>query len=163
MCIMSREWEETSKDQTRGFAVVALDSPKCEANVGGALRAAYCYNARLVVVASKRIIRMPTDTFVTHRHIPLLACPDVFDALPYDCVPVAVELIPGAATLPDYEHPHRAFYVFGGEDATLGARVLDRCRDVVMVPTSRCMNLAATVNVVLYDRLSKQISRKNRA
>jgi len=138
-----------------GFACIALDSPKCEANVGGALRAAYCYGAGLVVVASRRIVRMPTDTFVTHRHIPLLACPDVFDALPYDCVPVAVEMIAGAIPLPEYKHPSRAFYVFGGEDATLDRRVLDRCRDVIVVPTTRCMNLAATVNVVLYDRMAK--------
>ena len=58
--------------------------------------------------------------------------------------------------LPEYQHPERAFYIFGAEDATLGARVLDRCRDRVFVPTVRCMNLAATVNVVLYDRMAKQ-------
>ena len=34
--------------------------------------------------------------------------------------------------------------------------VLAWCRDVVYVPTRYCMNLAATVNVVLYDRASKQ-------
>jgi tRNA(Leu) C34 or U34 (ribose-2'-O)-methylase TrmL len=28
-----------------------------------------------------------------------------------------------------------------------------------MIPTRLCMNLAATVNVVLYDRLAKQLMR----
>lgn len=37
----------------------------------------------------------------------------------------------------------------------LARRVLDRCTHRVMVPTAFCMNLAATVNVVLYDRLAK--------
>lgn len=141
----------------RGFAAIALDSPKCDANVGGALRAAYVYGASLVVVDARRVVRMPTDTYVTHRHIPLLVCDDIFAALPYDCVPVAVEMVEGAIPLPNYTHPQRAFYIFGGEDATLGARVIGRCRDVVIVPTSGCMNLAATVNVVLYDRMAKAL------
>ena len=64
--------------------------------------------------------------------------------------------VEGATSLVDYIHPERAFYIFGAEDATLGERVLSRCRDVIYVPTSGCMNLAATVNVVLYDRMAKQ-------
>jgi tRNA(Leu) C34 or U34 (ribose-2'-O)-methylase TrmL len=57
--------------------------------------------------------------------------------------------------LPGYKHPERALYIFGPEDGTLGHDVLDWCRDVVYVPTNGCMNLAATVNVVLYDRMTK--------
>jgi len=68
---------------------------------------------------------------------------------------VAVDLIEGAIPLHEYKHPERAFYIFGQEDGTLGERVLSYCRDVVYIPTSYCMNLAATVNVVLYDRMSK--------
>ena len=65
-------------------------------------------------------------------------------------------LIPGAQSLADYKHPERAFYIFGPEDGTLGERVLSWCRDVVYVPMEAgCMNLAAIVNVVLYDRASK--------
>ena len=45
---------------------------------------------------------------------------------------------------------------FGPEDGTLGPEILAWCRDVVYVPTRYCMNLAATVNVVLYDRAAKQ-------
>ena len=80
----------------------------------------------------------------------------MFDGVPYDCVPVAVELVPGATPLPKYVHPERAFYIVGADDATLDKRVLDRCRDRVIVPTNRCMNLAATANVVLYDRMVKR-------
>ncbi len=41
------------------------------------------------------------------------------------------------------------------ETGNCGKRILDRCRDRVMVPTKFCMNLAATVNVILYDRMAK--------
>lgn len=139
----------------RGFSVVALTSPKSDVNVGGALRAAQCYGADLIVFSGNRIKRESTDTMAAWRHIPMLKVADVFDALPHDCVPVAVELLPDAVDLIEYKHPERAFYVFGPEDGTLGAATVSRCRDIVKVPTRMCMNLAATVNVILYDRLAK--------
>lgn len=140
----------------RGFACIGLDNPKFDYNVGGVMRAATCYGARLVALSGERYVRERTDTFKSYRHIPVQRLEDVMDALPFDCVPVAIDLVPGARPLHQYVHPERAFYVFGAEDATLGARILDRCRDVVYVPTVACMNLAATVNVVLYDRCAKR-------
>lgn len=140
----------------RGFACIGLDHPKDVRNAGGVWRAAHCYGADLIVVAGARYKKSPLDTTKAHRHIPLLQTDSLFDVIPYNCVPVAVDLVDGATSLVEYQHPERAFYIFGGEDATLGARVLDKCRDRVYVPTQYCMNLAATVNVVLYDRLSKQ-------
>ncbi|MBD3350804.1 MAG: hypothetical protein GF364_04880, partial [Candidatus Lokiarchaeota archaeon] len=94
-------------------------------------------------------------TMKHYRHLPLLQVDNLKDVIPYDCVPVAVELIRTARPLMTYTHPERAFYVFGAEDATLGNRVLSWCRDVVYIPTNGCLNLAACVNVVLYDRLYK--------
>ncbi len=150
------------RNETRGFAAVALDNPKSNVNVGSTLRAAGCYGAGLVVLGGKRAaVRSACDTMATYRHTPVLRMPDVFDGLPFDCVPVAVDLVEGATSLQEYEHPQRAFYVFGGEDQTLGRRVLDRCRDRVVVPTLQCMNLAATVNVVLYDRVAKQLRKES--
>ncbi len=142
----------------RGFAAIGLDHPKTPENVGGALRACQCYGASMLAVAGKRFKRASTDTFKTWRHMPVLEVGDLQLVIPYDCVPVAVDLIPGAQCLTTYKHPERAFYIFGPEDGTLGERVLSWCRDVVYVPTDRCMNLAATVNVILYDRLAKMKS-----
>lgn len=140
----------------RGFSCVALDNPKSEVNVGGALRACGVYGASLMAVSGLRFKRVPTDTMKAYRHMPVVRVDDVFSALPFDCVPVAVDILGGAISLPEYAHPQRAFYVFGAEDATLGKRITDRCRDKVFIPMNGCMNLAATVNVVLYDRLAKQ-------
>lgn len=143
----------------RGYSAVAIDNPKCGANVGGILRAAGVYGAAMIVVSGHRIKRiggLPTDTMRIGRRIPVIETDDVFDALPHDCIPVACELLPDATPLPKYKHPERAFYIFGAEDATLGARILSRCRDKIVIPTERCMNLACTVNVVLYDRMAKE-------
>jgi len=140
---------------TRGYAAIGLFHPKTEANVGGALRAAGCYGAAMVAVSGQRYARCRTDTMRAYRHLPMIQCDDLHEVVPFDCVPVAVDLIKGARPLTSYQHPERAFYIFGPEDGTLGKAVTDWCRDVVYVSTMHCMNLAATVNVVLYDRMAK--------
>jgi tRNA(Leu) C34 or U34 (ribose-2'-O)-methylase TrmL len=123
------------------------------------MRAAACYGARLIVVEGSRghksLIGCAADTPKTYRHIPTIAVDDLFDAHPAGSIPVAVDLVEDAVSLVDFVHPESAFYLFGPEDGTLGKRHLDRCKHRVFVPTSPCMNLAATVNVVLYDRLAK--------
>jgi tRNA(Leu) C34 or U34 (ribose-2'-O)-methylase TrmL len=141
--------------RSRGYAAIGLHMPKTPVNVGSALRAAHCYGAGMVVKTGQRYHRAPTDTMKAYRHLPLLQVDDLFDALPFDCVPVAVDLIDGARDLVSYTHPERAFYIFGPEDGTLGGTITKRCRDKVFVPTAFCMNLAACVNVVLYDRFAK--------
>ena len=139
-----------------GYAAIGLHNPKDLANVGGVLRAAYAFGAALVVVAGTRYRVQRTDTAQTYRHIPLLQVADLHQTIPYDCIPVAVELCDNATSLPDYTHPQRAFYIFGPEDGDLGQSILSWCRDCVYIPTQHSLNLAAVVNVVLYDRLSKR-------
>jgi len=138
------------------MACIGLDNPKTSINVGHVLRAASVFGVRLVAVSGKRYRPSPTDTPRAFRYIPLLHTEDLHQVIPFGCVPVAVELISGAVPLPSYQHPPRAFYVFGQEDGTLGQRVLSWCRDVVYVPGNGCLNLAACVNVVLYDRSLKE-------
>ena len=140
----------------RGFASIGLVRPKFQSNIGSALRAAHCYGAKMVAVQDPRAeIRHNTDTPRAWRHTPVIRCSDLHSVIPYDAVPVAVDLVDDACPLFSYQHPRSAFYVFGAEDGTLGKAVLDWCPHRVMVPTNGCMNLAATVNVVLYDRAMK--------
>lgn len=141
----------------RGYAAIGLHMPKTRANIGSVLRAAGCYGAAMVAATGQRYHRAPTDTQASYRHLPLIQTDDLHSVVPYDCVPVAVDLIEGARSLHGYTHPERAFYVFGPEDGTLGKAVTSWCRDVIYIPTIHCMNLAATVNVVLYDRMVKRM------
>jgi tRNA(Leu) C34 or U34 (ribose-2'-O)-methylase TrmL len=143
----------------KGYAAIGLDNPKSSCNVGSVLRAAGVYDAALVVASRKRWQTSATDTMSAYKHMPFIHNVDeLHDYIPFDCVPVAIELIEGATPLNEFKHPERAFYIFGAEDATLGHRVLKYCKHTVYVPTNGCMNLAATVNVVLYDRLAKQLN-----
>ena len=139
---------------SRGYAAIGLVAPKCDANVGGALRAAQCYGASLIAIQGARVKRVPSDTTAAERHIPVLQG-QLLDLVPHGCVSVAVECVDDAESLVAFAHPERAFYIFGPEDGSVPADLVQACSRVVKVPTRFCMNLAATVNVVLYDRLAK--------
>ena len=144
---------------SRGFACIGLFRPKNPENVGGVLRAAHCYGVAAVYLegARTRDVRHCTNTPAAHRHMPTYMTDDMLGQVPFDTQVVAVDLVPGAVALPQFQHPQRAVYVFGPEDGTLGHRHISRAHHVVYVPTRNCMNLAACVNVVLYDRLAKQL------
>lgn len=143
-----------------GYAAIGLYHPKDSKNVGAVLRAAGCYNSSMVAVCGKRYKKASTDTLNTHNKLPLILTEDLKSIVPFNCVPVAVELLPEAVNIVEYTHPKNAFYIFGPEDGSLGFSITTWCRDIIYIPTRSCMNLAATVNVVLYDRLAKQ-SRSN--
>lgn len=139
---------------------IGLVRPKTRANIGSVLRAAGCYGAGMVAIEGSRchgdVASNPTDTMKSYRQVPtVMIDDDLFDVHPVGCVPIGVDLVDGAVSLFDFKHPKRAFYIFGPEDGTLGKRHLDRCAHRVFIPTHGCMNLAATVNVVLYDRAAK--------
>lgn len=142
----------------RGYFGVGLVNPKSAVNVGSVLRAAHCFSAAFIHVTGQRFKRLkqnPTDTMKSWKHLPVTELDDIFDALPHSCVPIAVDLLPDALPLPKFKHPERAFYIFGAEDATLGKAVTSRCKYSIVIPSKYCLNLAAAVNVILYDRISK--------
>lgn len=140
-------------------ATIGLVNPKNPENVGMVLRAAGCYAAQKVFYTGERYNRARqffTDTKNVHQKIPLDWVNDLISAKPQAASVIGVELIEGAVPLLQFEHPAQAYYIFGPEDGSLSQEVLDACDHVVYIPTIGCMNLAATVNVVLYDRLAKR-------
>lgn len=140
----------------RGFSSIGLYNPKFHENVGSVLRAAGCYDVSMVAISGIRYKNSKLDTRKQYRHTPLIHTKNLFDILPLGATPIAVDLVPKAKSIVNYVHPESAFYIFGPEDGTLDDDIINQCRDVIYIPTNGCMNLAATVNVVLYDRMVKQ-------
>lgn len=137
---------------------IGLVNPKSPANVGAVIRAAGCYGAdaiRYTGTRFDRAARFHTDTKGIGARMPLHAIDDLTADLPPEMQIVCVELVEGATALPAFVHPDSALYIFGPEDSSLDQTLIDRAHAVVYIPTQGCMNLAATVNVVLYDRLAK--------
>ena len=141
---------------------LGLVNPKSPDNVGSVLRAAANYGIDKVFYTGDRYPRaierkarsvdmgrkVSKDVLIAQKDCLLEA---VTDNMKIVCVEFALNAIP----LPEYQHPENAFYIFGPEDGSIDQALIDQADDVVYVPTVGCMNLSASVNVLLYDRLLK--------
>jgi len=156
---------------TKAHITIALTNPKTPTNVGAVMRAAGCYQADQIIYNGNRYAKaaeyhkhtLQTDTFNMADKIPLLRVDsflnlkDTLESIPPTAKIICVDLVEGATPLPHFVHPEQAVYIFGPEDSSIKQDVIDIADDVVYVPTVGCMNLAATVNVLLYDRLAKTV------
>jgi len=140
-----------------GFCCVALWRPKTDGNVGGSIRAAHAFGANLVVVGAPRFSQKGrverTDPSSSHRSIPVTFTDDIFTAMPYDVPVVAIET-GSDENLQTFDHPRSCTYLFGSEDRGLPDEALAKCDAHISIP-SHSLNLAAAVNVVMYDRRAK--------
>ena len=137
---------------------VGLINPKSPTNVGAVMRASGCFRVESVFYTGKRYekaAQFNTDTQDVSEKVPLTGVADIIASCPEGAKIVCVELVEGAIPLPQYKHPNNAFYIFGPEDGNISQKVVDCADEVVYIPTVGCLNLAATVNVVLYDRIAK--------
>jgi len=149
---------QASQQRNDFSALVGLVNPKSPTNVGAVMRAAGCFGVDAVFYTGERYVRAAqfnTDTQAVSERIPLTGVDDLLQAVPDNTKIVCVELVEGAIPLQQYQHPERAFYIFGPEDGNMRQKIIDSADAVVYVPTVGCLNLAATVNVVLYDRIAK--------
>ncbi len=141
---------------------IGLINPKDAQNVGSVLRAIGCYQANDVYFTGSRYehaLKHNTDTHNVAKSSLISKVDTMTEArdqhMPKGTKIVCVELVEGAIPLPEYQHPEHALYVFGPEDGNLKQAIVNQADEVVYIPTVGCMNLAATVNVLLYDRLAK--------
>ena len=143
---------------TESTLSIGLINPKSPVNVGLVMRAAGCFQVGSVFYTGERYDRAApfnTDTQNASLSIPLTWVPSLPGDIAVNMQIVCVELVEGAIPLPAYQHPGKALYIFGPEDGTIHQQVLDRADSVVFIPTIGSLNLAAAVNVLLYDRLAK--------
>jgi tRNA(Leu) C34 or U34 (ribose-2'-O)-methylase TrmL len=143
---------------------VILINPKFGHNVGAALRACSCFGIPQLIYTGDRIEgdlamrkRLPREERMKgYKDVEFAACDYPFERLPDNAVTVAVELRENSESLTYFEHPPDAVYVFGPEDGSLRGVTLRQCHRFIVIPSHHCLNLAAAVNVVLYDRRMKR-------
>lgn len=151
---MSREFIQSHAE--KWMSCIGLYQPKSASNVWWVLRAAGIYWSSFVAIQDGAYKWYVTDTNKEYRRTPVFNNIHLKDIVPFDCVPVCVELKKEAQNLINYRHPKSAFYIFWPEDWDVSDEVINICRDIVYIPGNYCMNLAAAVNVVLYDRMAKK-------
>lgn len=140
---------------------IALVNPKFPHNVGSAVRAASCFGVKQVWWTGNRVKidpskRLPREERMKGYKDVTLRQYDYFYDQFEDYTPVAIELRPNSESLTTFEHPKNPLYVFGPEDGSLSGIHLEKCHRYVVIPTRHCVNLAAAVYLVLYDRMVKE-------
>ena len=144
---------------------ILLVNPKFPHNVGGALRAAACFGANAMWWTGDRVpspelwpdgARLPREERMRIRESVTWGVLQSADEVT-DLTPVCVERASEAESLIDFVHPVDPLYVFGPEDGGVPKGWRSACHRFVSIPTVNDgpLNLAAAINVVLYDRIAK--------
>ena len=145
--------------EPRGYFGIGIYGSKTKLNVGTLWRSAAIFDAAYVFTIGKRWPQQASDTLKAWKHVPFLefqTSDEWIEALPKGCVPVAIEIAAGARPLQEYTHPERACYLLGAEDGGVPKHLLARCRDVVQLPGTYCLNVAVAGSIVMYDRAIKR-------
>lgn len=92
-----------------------------------------------------------------YRDVEMLSNDRPLDMFPPGTVPVAVEVRKNSERLQEFEHPKNAVYVFGPEDGSIPAQILNQCHRFVIIPTRNhfCLNLATATATIMWDRAVK--------
>ena len=143
---------------------VILHNPKYPHNVGAIVRACSNFGAKAILFTGSRILlegnkqkgyRLPREERMKdYQDIILLNDDYPFNRFK-DVIPVAVEKRENAEPLTYFQHPENAVYVFGPEDGSIPQVMLRHCQRFIVIVSKHCLNLAAAVNVVLADRITK--------
>lgn len=148
---------------------IALVNPKFTHNIGQSIRAASLFGAKVLFFTGSRVIkeleelnekkyRFPREERMKEYKNVLVLHDDYFiERFDCDLSPVAIEKRQNSERLPYFQHPKKALYIFGPEDGSIPKSYLHHCHSFVLIPTKSCLNLAAAVNVTLYDRTSKEL------
>ena len=156
--------KDSLKDtRIKKLPAVVLINPKYPHNVGAAVRACAVWDVPTLRWTGDRVRvddpenRLPREERMRdYQNVDFKRAPKkILDWIPVDAVPVAIEVRENAEKLPNFIHPENAVYVFGQEDGGIPKGFLHVCHRFLVIPTIHCLNLAAAINVVLYDRQNK--------
>lgn len=142
-------------------SICVLERPKYIQNLASAVRACACFDVETLLWTGTRFQlgadeRTPRELRMkAYRTVNVIHVTRPFDVMPSFITPVCVELLSGAVPLNEFVHPEHAAYVFGPEDGDVSQVYRRLCHQFVYIPAKHCLNLAAAMNVVLFDRNSK--------
>ena len=140
----------------RGYFAIGAERTSKALNLGNIMRSGHAFGASFTFTlgASYQALEARADTSKGQWHIAHYNWRSLDEiALPNGCKLVGVELTETAIDLPSFMHPMRAAYVLGPERGSLSPELLERCDQVVKIPTRFCLNVAMAGAIVMYDRV----------
>jgi tRNA(Leu) C34 or U34 (ribose-2'-O)-methylase TrmL len=146
---------------------VVLINPKYQENFSSVVRACACFDVKQLWYTGNRITfnpkRLPRELRLKDYLLTNIYQDDrFFDRFPTSIKPVAIEILPGAQNLSNFEWDFdNNILLFGPEDGSIPSNILRNCVSFVQIPTNYCINLSAACYLALYDRASKLERKTN--
>ena len=140
----------------RGYFGIGIEKSSKPMNAGNLFRTAHAFGADFIftINANYSVSKAKSDTSIAPKNIPWFNFESPKDfILPKGCSLIGVEIIENAKDLPIFHHPLNAAYLLGPEIGCLSKEVLEKCSEVVKIPTRFSLNVATTGAVIMYDRL----------
>ena len=156
---MTDQLHRPSPSPVRGYFGIGVEGISKPMNLGNLFRSAHAFGASFGFTInadySRKLAR--SDTSLAPDNIPFYQHdhPDQL-ILAKGCELIGVELVEKAIDLPSFRHPRCAAYVLGPERGELSHELLERCVQVVRIPTQFCINVATAGAIVMYDRLTSR-------
>lgn len=138
-----------------GFFGIGIENTKTGMNVGTLWRSAQIMGASFIFTIGTRYKLQASDTLKTPGNIPLYnhkTFEEFYEAMPYNCTLVGVEMDERSVQIEQYRHPKRCIYLLGAEDNGLTKKALDACHQVIQLPGKFSLNVAVAGSIVMYDR-----------
>lgn len=149
---------------------IALTNPKYARNVGGAVRACSCWGVDELIWSGNRVLH--PEEWDSDERIPRemrmfdvkLTRSDKFKDIIRltGLTPVAIEFMPTAENLFDFQHPENAIYIFGPEDGSIPSTILQHCHRFVKINTRHCLNLTSAINCVMLHRAEQMYNNQTK-
>ncbi len=152
---MARIAQEYEAD---GFYGIGILNNQDAVNLGTLWRSAFILGASFIFTIDKKYKRQSSDVTKAWSKIPLYnyaTFEDFYQHLPYSTQLIGVELTEEASPLHEFQHPARAVYLLGSENAGIPDHILSRCHSVLSLPGHFSLNVSVTGSIICHDRVSK--------
>jgi len=143
-------------EKIRGYFGVGIENSSKQMNAGNLFRTSHAFGAAFLFTINSEysVKQVQSDTSLAPKNIPWYDFKSPKDLkLPKGCSLIGVEFNNDSIELPIFKHPSNAAYIFGPELGNLSQDILDRCIQVVKIPSKFSLNVATSGAIILYDRI----------
>lgn len=144
----------------RGYFGIGVENIKTKINIGTLFRSAMNFEADFIFTIHKRYEKQSSNTVKAESHIPLWDFENIKDFekhIPFNCIPIGIEITKEAKNIINFVHPERAIYILGAEDAGITSEIQSFCKEIIYIPSNFCLNVSVAGAIVMYDRFFKSM------
>jgi tRNA G18 (ribose-2'-O)-methylase SpoU len=143
---------------------VCFESWGYNMNIAASWRSCNAFNVnKIYYIGDKKINRVPAQGTYVYLDIEHVSTIDSFLEIKKKKKFIAIDNVPGAVPIEDYQWQPDSMLIFGSEDCGITPKLLSHCDEVVkisMFGSVRSLNCSVACGIVLYDVAAKLKTRR---